>query len=53
MYGGENNIKYLDYNISYTNLPKRELRKNNYNYYEELIDLDYLKMKGSSKSFSL
>ena len=41
------------WNISYTILENKPLRKNNYNYNEILIPLEYVYMKGSSQSFLL
>ena len=53
MYGGQINITLNGNPYSYTDLPKQPLIKNNHNYYEETLDLNLLKMKGSTSSFIL
>ena len=54
MFGGDKFEKFPDGTpIEYTILDKIKPKLNNYNYLEQLIDLEVLKIKGSSQSFDL
>ena len=46
-------MKDNDTTISYSILDKVKPKKNTYNYYEQLIDVSALKIKGSSQSYKL
>ena len=54
MFGGNKFEKFPDGTpIEYTILDKIKPKLNNYNYMEQLIDLEVLKIKGSSQAFDL
>ena len=54
LFGG-NNLEYFPdkTKVEFTILDKIKPKLNNYKYYEQLLDLDVLKIKGSSQSYEL